>query len=300
MDRKKLVQRWFARVLLGFVAVFLFRWAFVLFFTDHDVTVQYGGNYAGYESGFSTRNIATNKVVVKDSAGGQIQLDQKYDKTAQLAFGSKRFDDANRQLREVTAAHEAVIQTERLSGLAGSQRLEVSIGVIPDRFDELVDALRNIGELRSFSVNKLDKTDEYRALTAEIATLENALAAYQALGEQGGSIQERLLLQERIVEVERSLQEVGVKAGLFTSDNSFCTINLTLQEAEGGTLSVRFVFSSAMEAFYWTLGALAILMALLVLCAICSYLFVTLTAGKPQAVLTPEKDQFEPNPTPKK
>lgn len=273
------VKRLSLLLLLAFVLVFLLRWAYELVFSGKDIVIRYdSGNISSeYYDKSGQSNIASSKIRQMDSAGHEIMIDQKYEKTANIASLAKNFASANETLRGIIQEHDAVIQLEKLSGLEGSQRLEMAIGIIPDRFDSLVESVREVGELRSFSVNKVDRTAEYRNLMAEIETLNRTKESYNALKERGGNIQDSLLLEEKILEVEHSLQSLGVDMGLFATENSFCTVNFTLQEIAGGNLSVRFALTCAKRSALWTLGTFAIVLFLLLAALCCVYFFVSLT-----------------------
>lgn len=262
MNKKTNVKRVFRRLIILFVCVFLLRFAYEVFFTSHDIVVRYDTTY---ESVSVKSNIATNRVTQKDAKGSVITLDQKYDKTARLSMQTDAFDDVNDKMRAIIDQNGAVIQTENLSGLAGAQRLDLSIGVIPDRFDAVVEALKELGRLQSFTVQKIDKTDEYRSMMAEMETLEKTRASYAALKEAGGDIQDLLLLEEKLLEVERLLQATSVDAGLYASENSFCTVNVTLLETAVQSTSVRFLLSCARSSFFWTLAAFFVITVLALL-----------------------------------
>lgn len=265
MKNRKGIKRILGFLALAFLVVFLLRWGYELFFTGNDVVIQYTPSNNSLEyGGYSAKsNIATDRVTKQDVSGQATVIDQKYDKTAQISAYTDSFEEVNQQLRDTIDAHGAVIQMENLSGLAGSQQLGITIGVVPEQFDALVDTLRNMATLRGFTVTKVDKTDEYRMLMAEIATLEKTRDAYTALKEQGGNLQDQLQLEEKILEVEQQLQSKGVDAGLYATENSFCTVNMTLTETATTSISLRFILRCAASSFLWTLGACFIALVLL-------------------------------------
>jgi len=191
-------------------------------------------------------------------SGGQvITLDQKYDRTANMSTQSSDFEAANKAIRDIILENEAVIQLENMTGLKGGLTLTLSIGVIPDRFDDMVEACKTIGILQSFSVTKVDKTDEYRALMAERATLEKTRDSYIALKQQGGDIKDLLLVEDKILQIETQLQSLSVDAGLYASENSFCTINISITETVEQTIDFNFIQSCALSALLWTLTVFA-------------------------------------------
>ena len=261
------IRRLFIVAVVMFMLVFCLRLGYVLIFTGNDIiftpppigSVDYSAPYLR-----RTANIATEKISQVDGAGNIIVIDQKYEKTATISSVSNRFEQDQERLREVINSHDAIVQMENLQGLPGNQTLSMTIGVIPQQFDDMVIAVRELGTLRGFTVNRVDKTDEFNNLLAQQEVLHTTRAHYAALQELGGSLQEMLLLQERILVVETELQHLGVDLGLFATEHSFCTINFVLAEQAAPSISVQFVLRSAFESFVWTIFA-AIIISVVIL-----------------------------------
>lgn len=255
------IRRLFIVAATAFLLVFFLRWGYELIFTNHDIIVTTPSPNMHLET-YSFRrqasNIATDKIV-QMVAGNAVVIDHKYEKIANLSSVSYRFDQDHENLRTLIDAHDAIVQTENIHGLPGNQTLTMTIGVIPEQFDYMVDSLRELGTLRSFTVNRVDKTNEFNSLLAHQEVLRKTRESYAALQDLGGSIQDMLLLQERILVVETELQHLSVDLGIFATEHSFSTINFELREREAPFFSVQFVLRSAFNSFWWTLGAAAIL-----------------------------------------
>lgn len=153
---------------------------------------------------------------------------------------------------------------EKLTALQGSQKLTMMIGVMPVNFDGIIEDIKSIGTLQGFAVNKEDKTAEFKNLLAEQETLEKTKDSYIAIKEKGGNIQDLLLLEDKILEIKRNLQDLGVNIGTYSTENSFCTINLSLNEAESETqeTSLKFVLKCAKSSFFWTIWFFVLLVFL--------------------------------------
>ncbi len=111
-----------------------------------------------------------------------------------------------------------------------SRSLQLGIGVPPDRFDVFVEAARLVGKNTSIEVVKNDKTNEYLQLKAKRQTLEKARAALEELRTGGGSTEERVVVQNRLTEIEQQIQDLGVSLGEFDSQNELCTVKVALRE----------------------------------------------------------------------
>jgi len=250
-----------------FVLVFALRFSYDLFF-DSNVNRQpdvFGLNYSvslGLDRPFLLQNIATDRIVQRDIAGNTVAIDQKYEKTANISSISHNFDNDHERLRHLIENYDAMVQAETLRGLPGDQTLTITIGVAPDQFDDMVNSLRELGTLRSFTVNRVDKTDEFNNLLAQQEVLRMTRESYAALQALGGSIQDMLLLQDRILQVETELQHLGVSLGIFDTGHSFCTINLTLREQEPSFITLQFVVAIAFSSLAWTAAAVAITLSI--------------------------------------
>jgi Domain of unknown function (DUF4349) len=167
----------------------------------------------------------------KSAAAGQPIGDvQKYEKIASLTQRTAQFDADRARIDAAITSQQGVIQIERGSGLAGRRILHLGIGIPPDRFDAFIEAARAIGKTALITTVKNDKTNEYLQLRARRATLDKARAALEALAGPGGSIDERMKVQNRLAEIEEKIQELGVSLGEFDTQNELCTVKLTLEE----------------------------------------------------------------------
>lgn len=171
----------FLAFVISFSAIFLLRFGYEVFFTNHDVVInyEYSTSYLNNDSGDialesnsppMTLNIATAKINQKDNTGQSITIDQKYEKSANISAKTSDFQNDNQNLRAIINENDAVIQMENLTGLEGRQNLTMMIGVMPDHFDKIIEDIKTIGTLQGFAVNKQDKTAEFRNLLAEQET----------------------------------------------------------------------------------------------------------------------------------
>ncbi len=158
---------------------------------------------------------------------------QKYEKVGTLSQSTSDFDADRRRILDVTASHQGVIQLERATGLKGHQILHLGIGVPPDKFDAFIEAAKAIGKAQLIDVVKNDKTNEYLQLKAKRTTLEKARTALEELKTSGGSLEERVNVQNRLTEIEEKIQDLGVSLGEFDTQNELCTVKLTLREVRG-------------------------------------------------------------------
>lgn len=303
------LRRYLFWFIIIFLIVLILRFCYGLYDNRNHVFVNYGmgaSSHYAYNAEpmpgavSSVKNVASAKIYQKDIYTGQsITIDQKYEKVADLTASSSSFDDDNQKLRQIINEHDAVIQAERLEGLTGRQQLTMSIGVMPDNFDKLVETVKSIGNLRSVSINKVDKTDEFRLLVAEQETLLKSREAYEAIKAKGGDIQDLLMLEDKILDIEAKMQNLGVNLGVYSSENSFCTVNFALATeiaSPAAHLSKRALFECFVKSFVWTVIFFMVVAAIIVFFSICLLLFLWL-GQKIQKMLPKETEKPAASPT---
>ena len=179
----------------------------------------------------SRKNYASLK---KSSGSPSLQLpgsiQQKYEKIGSISSDTDAYEDDEKKIRELIKSFKAMIQYEEMNGLPGNRSLRLGIGVNPERFDEMISEARKIGVLKYIHINKIDKTNEFKELNAQRQSLEKNKNALIALKGMGGKIQELIELENKILEKEQNIQDLGVKLGDFDEENEFCTIKFLLSE----------------------------------------------------------------------
>jgi hypothetical protein len=213
-----------------FATVFVIMFLFRIYYGYVTVPVAAGiYNLSSDESSFvvSKRNYASAKHDMQSAA----VVDQKYEKIATAVSRSNEFEKDDEKIKAVTAENSAVIQFESKTGLAGKRSVVYMIGVPPEFFDNMVNVLKKVGRLSSLSINKSDKTNEYRELNARLKTLAKTRDSLSELKKRNASVDELITLENRILEIENEIQGLGVSLGDFDDENEFCTVNFTLIES---------------------------------------------------------------------
>ncbi|MBC7776285.1 MAG: DUF4349 domain-containing protein [Phycisphaerae bacterium] len=199
----------------------------------------------------SRKNYASEKIKGESAPQQQPSLSQsqKFEKIATLRSKSGQFEDDDTRLKTLVKGFAAVIQYEQNTGNPGHRTLNLLIGVKPERFDSFYTEAQKIGRILSKSITKTDKTNEYLQLNAKRISLEKTRNALLELKSRGGKIDEYIGLENRILEIEGQLQELGVQIGDYDEENEFCTIRFSLYEGERTDIS----FAQRLKvAFEWT------------------------------------------------
>ncbi|WP_420402179.1 DUF4349 domain-containing protein [Flagellimonas sp.] len=215
------------------------------------------------------KNYATTKYPSTNHSA--IKVDQKYEKIADIDATTHQFDQDEKQLKTQIESLKGLIQFENKTGNEGNRRLYLVIGVPPKNFDELYYKLIEIGSITSKEITKKDKTNEYNELKAKRASLTKTKQSLEDLKLKSGKINEYMLLENRILEIEQQLQELGVSLGSFDSENEFCTVKFELSERRPLQIEHLQIIKNALE---WSIITYLKIMLILTVIALFSYLVV--------------------------
>lgn len=279
---KQRIRKGFLYLILGFVVMFLGRLTYGYLASAEQGNAQSALSGAlittigGRAEGFSKNNYASDKLKVqRDNLSEAISVDQKYEKVASVVSKTNAFEEDEKAVRELTNKYSALIQFEKSSGLPRSRRVELAIGVPPDRFELMVGELRKIGELLSIRIDKTDKTNEFKELKAKRASMEKTRDALVSLKSRPGRIEELTALEDRILEIEDQIQSTGVRLGDYDQENEFCTVMLSLEEKGGAVPGISFRHR-AVVALAWAIKYYTFLLAFLVFGALLTLLVVVI------------------------
>ena len=227
------------------------------------------GEYLFTENNYK-RNYASEKYFVKSNNKiTSINVDQKYEKVADIKSNTSKFKPQEQQARQIIEEFNALIQFEQKRGNTGCQSLNLLIGVPPENFDSLYIRLTQIGHISGKQITKKDKTNEYKELNAKKNSLEKTINSLLALKNKGGKIEEFMNLENRILDIERQLQNLGVSLGDFDDENEFCTVKFSLQETKNISVSLFHRLKVALE---WTVKIYLKVFATLLFITACIYL----------------------------
>ncbi len=228
---KKVVRKIFTWSLVVFIAMFLFRMLYGYGKTETGGTHYYGEDFfsslAHVRKNYASENIKMKADVQQQSS---IASNQKFEKTASIKSKSSEFEKDEKAIKRITKAYSAIIQYEQNIGQKDSRQIHLLIGVNPLLFDSFCKEMQKIGALRGIEVTKVDKTNEYKQLNAQKASLEKTLQSLTELKARVGQISDFVSLHDKILEIEERLQKLGIDLGDFDSENEFCTVKLSLYE----------------------------------------------------------------------
>ncbi len=269
--------------MISFIALFFLRLTYgYVSYSDESVGQSSNQNFNQQNSFELLRKNYASERKLNKSGSQSLPLstqsksfDQKYEKIGSMSSSTNEFEKDEKNTRDLIKNFKALIQYEESSGLEGKRHLNLGIGVNPDKFDEMILEIKKIGRLESIQVNKTDKTNEYSDLNAQRESLEKTRAALMSFKGKGGKIDELINLENKILEVEESIQKLGVKLGEFDTENEFCTIKFSISESGRANKSWLKTFLQRIKiALEWTIKYYLLLMVLFVFAAMGIFLFI--------------------------
>ena len=225
---------------------------------------------------YSVRNVATAKSSFLLETGDMQITEQKYEKISTINSVTSNYLHEEQRVYQIAEYNNAIIQQQNKSGLEGDRRLQLTIGVKPESFDEIVAQLSELGKVTYTNETKTDKTNEYRQMVVDREKLEKTKESYIALRDLDGGIYEKMSLEQSIIDIDGEILNQSVNLGDYSDENSFCTVNFTLTEG-----SVTALLPAIANAFVWSLKIYAAIIGLFALIAIGATLVMLLVvAGK--------------------
>jgi len=289
---KKRLTRFVGISIAAFLVFFIFRFVYGFttganeygeeyisdFFSDlEDVKHNYASDRYTYVKSEAYDGSSVSKTATQEAAPQhQVDVTQKYEKTATVKSKSVKFEEEEKRLREKIKTENAIIQYEQNSGGKGNRELHLLIGVAPDKFDAFYQDMLKIGSIKSKEITKIDKTNEFRNLNAKKASLETTRQSLIELKRQSGKIEEFVNLQNRILEIEQQLQDLGVLLGNFDEENEFCTVRFSLHETREIKISI---LHRIKVAFEWSVQYYLLFLAIVALAAFAAF-FILLIIDK--------------------
>ena len=293
---KQKILKYLSFYLIGFGILFVLRLIYGIVIGEGIVnstyTQTYYNNNALIEQNQMNSDISftkTNYASIKRKVTKQIDnsnlqtviISQKYEKIANLQGESSDFDKSEKEIRELIKKHNSIIQFEQNSGLKGNRYIELTIGVPPDNFDNMIEDTKKIGIVKTININKFDKTNEYKDLNAKRKSLEDLRNSLVALKKMTGKIDEYISLENRIYDIEKEIKNFGIKLGEYDEENELCTLKYSLKEIN--SQNNFFILKVVKNSLEWAIQYYGIF-TLIVLLASISIFFILIIIEKLRSI----------------
>ncbi|MBR9683551.1 DUF4349 domain-containing protein [Candidatus Woesearchaeota archaeon] len=204
--------------------------------------------------------------------------ERKITKTAYLSSEVERgeFFDTEIKLKAIVSASDSILLNENVNKQAAGWKTTYygyyQFKVKTTKYDAVIDQLKRLGEVESFSENSQDITGSYINLEEELGLEQDRLARYQAMYNQVSDISEKIALSDKIFNQERRVQylEEALKNQDLRVEYSTVSVNLRETSSEYTNIAlvklsqlVRSVvnsFNAVLSLIFWALPWAALLL----------------------------------------
>jgi len=183
-----------------------------------------------------------------DDQGFAPQIEErKVVKSSELSAEVKKgkFQEAQIKIKNIIDSSDSFLINESVNkNGAGVQQYyygQYQIKVEVGKYDSVVSQLKEIGEAQSFNENTDDVTASYANLEIELETEKSRLKRYQEMYSQAFNIEDKINLNDRIFNQERTVKYYEDSLKNFDSKIDYSTINLTLTEKKSNFYYAKFV-----------------------------------------------------------
>lgn len=273
----KLKYKQYLKIGIGlFLVLFAFRLIYGYLETNSSNSFDNSDNFfsriENLRKNYASEKMSKSDALPSQNPSNNFASNQKYEKTASIKSKTSNFDEDKSKLEKTTKDFKAVVQYEKNEGKKGNREIHLLIGVNPVLFDSFYIGIQKIGALKATEITKIDKTNEYRQLNAKKISLEKTLTSLNELKSRGGAISDYVALHDKILEIEKQMQELGVELGNFDSENEFCSIRFSLYE--GASEKQISLLHRMKVAFEWTIQYYSSLLGILLILSV--FIFVCL------------------------
>ena len=208
----KLKENWLLLVVVLLVlGLFTFWKAPLGSFETFDMGYQKMGG-ASMENSVASRSAIG--IMPPNYGGGDFApgvIDRKITKSASLSNEVKRgeFEEAQSQAKSIIKSTDSYLISENIyvydpthETHTGSYQIQVET----TKYDAVLNQLKSIGKVASFSENAEDVTGSYQNLEVELETEKARLARYKEMQNAATTTSEKIELTDRIFDLERTIK----------------------------------------------------------------------------------------------
>ncbi len=189
--------------------------------------------------------------------------ERKITKNAALSNEIERgkYKEAETQLKAIVTATDSFLLSENVNE-QGSRRQAYLQGyyqlkVETSQYDAVISQIKTIGEVKQFSENAQDVTEQHTNLKIELAGEKERLQRYTEMYKEAANINDKIELSDRIFNQERTIKYLEDALKNINQKVDYSTIYVTLTEKQSGYANIMLVrFSELAGALVNSLNSL--------------------------------------------
>jgi len=174
----------------------------------------------------------------ENRAGGEemASTDQKLVYTANVTIETSGYADSVAALRQLIQDFGAGIENESEStSSSGSEKIHYSyftVRVDPERLNDFLDRLPDIGSVTARSLSSENITQVYNDNEVQIAALEKEEQRLLEMMDKAETVEEMIAVESRLTEVETQLNQYKTQKSYYDNEVRHATVYIDLEEVQ--------------------------------------------------------------------
>lgn len=182
---------------------------------------------------------------------------------------NKQFKSTENQLKELIKSSNSILLDENVNKYGEESKSYYygyyTIKVETTKYDEIISELKLLGEVQSFNENVDDITNYYQDITTNLETEKSRLERYKELYSQAEEIEDKLALEDRIFNQERSIEYLENQIENANEKVDYSTINFRLKEKAPTFANIKFIeFKEVAKSFIDSINHLITLLVIVI------------------------------------
>jgi hypothetical protein len=206
------------------------------------------------------------------SANSTALLDRKLIRTATMRVETDAVSQRFEEIGNIALSSGGLVFSSSFGNDGERQTASITIRVPGDRYEQALVQLRKLGEVREENSNSQDVTEDFTDLSSQLTNLQATERGYLELLGRAGTIDEILVVQDRLQGVRAQIEQTQGRINLLTNQTDLATITVHLTPPvvaravpdDGGIASPLEVAEEAWEASLATLLGLAVVVVAVV------------------------------------
>lgn len=217
-----------------------------------------------YASNSYERLSMTSSIVPGYSEGFAPETQERaITKSASISTEVERneFQENSESIKSLIKQNNAILLNENVNEYESGRKSYLTgyyqIKIETSKYDSLVNELKNIGEIKSFSENADDITKRKVDAESTLEAEKERLARYNQMYNEAVSVSDKIELSDRIFNQERTIKYYEEELSNIDNQVSYSTISLTITEKQSDYANTIFVkFSDLVNSFLESLNNL--------------------------------------------
>lgn len=214
----------------------------------------------GVVSGVEDVTIETSagEVTEEDIGIEQIKVSRKVIKTGNVTIEVGSVDESLQELNKILGKYQADIENRVVVGAGKYQGMYAvtSVRIAPEHFEELVEDVKELGELKDENISAQDVTKQHVDLMARLKNARLVRERYQRMLDKAVTVGEMITIEHELERVSEKIEMLQAELDSLMDLESRSTLTIALQEPTSFFEPFAGFGQGMMETFRWVVQIL--------------------------------------------